>query len=113
MAEMARWLRSGKDAGFTVDGPRGPRFEVKPGPVLLAKRTGDAILCFHVSLQRKIQLNTWDHTQIPIPFSKAFILHAPPIHLPRGVNEDELKSKIDEMQRTLDELRDKAEGHWK
>ncbi len=78
LAEMARWLRNGKDAGFTVDGPRGPRYEVKPGPVLLAKRTGDAILCFHVSLQRKIQLNTWDHTQIPIPFSKAFILSAPP-----------------------------------
>ena len=113
LAEMARWLRSGKDAGFTVDGPRGPRYEVKPGPVLLAKRTGDAILCFHVSLQRKIQLNTWDHTQIPIPFSKAFILQAPPIYMNRGVNEDDLKSKIEEMQRTLDDLREKAEGNWR
>lgn len=113
LVEMARWLRNGKDAGFTVDGPRGPRFEVKPGPMLLAKRTGDAVLCFHVSLQRKIQLNTWDHTQIPIPFSKAFILTAPPIYLAKGASEDELKKKIAEMQRTLDELREKAEGHWK
>jgi len=113
LAEMARWLRNGKDAGFTVDGPSGPRFEVKPGPMLLAKRTGDAVLCFHVSLQRKIQLNTWDHTQIPIPFSKAFILNAPPIYLAKNANEDELKSKIEEMQRTLDDLREQAEGHWK
>ena len=113
LAEMARWLRNGKDAGFTVDGPRGPRYEVKPGPMLLAKRTGDAVLCFHVSLQRKIQLNTWDHAQIPIPFSKAFILNAPPIYLARDANEDELKSKVAEMQRTLDELREKAEGRWK
>lgn len=113
LAEMARWLRSGKDAGFTVDGPRGPRYEVKPGPVLLAKRTGGAILCFHVSLQRKIQLNTWDHMQIPLPFSKALILEAPPIYLSRELREDELKSKIEEMQHTLDELRNKAEGHWK
>jgi lysophospholipid acyltransferase (LPLAT)-like uncharacterized protein len=113
LAEMARWLRSGKDAGFTVDGPRGPRYQVKPGPMLLAKRTGDAVVCFHVSLQRKIQLNTWDHTQIPIPFSKAFILTAPPIYLSRAANEDDLKSKITEMQHTLDALREKAEGRWK
>ncbi len=113
LAEMARWLRNGKDAGFTVDGPRGPRYEVKPGPMLLAKRTGDAVLCFHVSLQGKIQLNTWDHTQIPIPFSKAYLLSAPPIYLARDANEGELKSKITEMQRTLDDLRKRAEGHWK
>ena len=113
LAEMARWLRNGKDAGFTVDGPRGPRYKVKPGPVLLAKRTGDAIVCFHVSLQRKVQLNTWDHTQIPIPFSRAFILMAPPIYIPRDTKEDELKSKITKMQHTLDELREKAEAHWK
>ena len=112
LAEMARWLRNGKDAGFTVDGPRGPRYEVKPGPMLLAKRTGDAVLCFHVSLQRKIQLNTWDHTQIPIPFSKAYLLSAPPIYLARDANEGELKSKIAEMQRTLDDLRERAEGYW-
>ena len=113
LAEMAQWLRNGKDAGFTVDGPRGPRYQVKPGPILLAKRTGDAVLCFHVSLQRKIQLNTWDHTQIPIPFSKAYILEAPPIYLARDINEDELNGKIAEMQRTLDDLRERAEGYWK
>ena len=81
--------------------------------MLLAKRTGDAVLCFHVSLQRKIQLNTWDHTQIPIPFSKAYLLSAPPIYLARDANEGELKSKITEMQHTLDDLRERAEGHWK
>src|SRR5262245_13869933 len=113
LAEMARWLRNGKDAGFTVDGPRGPRFEVKPGPILLAKRTGDAVLCFHVSLQRKIELHTWDRTQIPIPFSKAFILKAPPIYVARDVTEEQLNNKITEMQRTLDDLRERAEGHWK
>ena len=113
LAEMAQWLRNGKDAGFTVDGPRGPRYEVKPGPILLAKRTGDAVLCFHVSLQRKIELHTWDRTQIPIPFSKAFILKAPPIYVARDVNEEELNNKIAEMQRTLDDLRERAENRWK
>lgn len=112
LAEMARYLRSGKDAGFTVDGPRGPRFEAKPGPMLLAKRTGNPVLCFHVSLQRKIQLKTWDRTQIPLPFSKAFILKAPPIYLTKDASEAQLKSGIATMQSTLEELRGRAEARW-
>src|SRR5262245_53079049 len=112
LAEMARSLRNGKDVAFTVDGSSGPRHVAKPGPVLLAKRTGDPVACFHISLQRKILLKTWDQTQIPIPFSKAFIVKAPPIYVPRDGNEDQLTGKIAEMQRMLDELREKAEGYW-
>jgi lysophospholipid acyltransferase (LPLAT)-like uncharacterized protein len=112
LAELARYLRSGKDAGFTVDGPRGPRFEAKPGPMLLAKRTGDPVLCFHVSLQRKIQLNTWDRTQVPLPFSRAFISKAAPIYLAKDASEAQLESAIARMQRTLEELRDRAETRW-
>ena len=112
LAEMARSLHEGKDAGFTVDGPSGPRCVAKPGPVILAKRSGDPIVCFHISLQRKIELHSWDRTQIPVPFSKAFILKAPPIYVPRDVNEEELNNKIADMQRTLDELRQRAEGRW-
>src|SRR5262249_26984 len=59
LAEMAHCLRNGSDVAFTVDGPRGPRYKVKPGPVLLARRTGDAIFCFHISLERKIRLKNW------------------------------------------------------
>ncbi|HEX5000259.1 MAG TPA: DUF374 domain-containing protein, partial [Terriglobia bacterium] len=47
LAEMAREIREGRDAAFTVDGPRGPRHVAKQGPVLLAFKTGAAIFCFH------------------------------------------------------------------
>jgi len=39
-------------------------------------------------------------------------MKAPPIYVPRDVNEEELNNKIAEMQRTLDELRQRAEGRW-
>ena len=38
LVEMSRKLRQGSDVGFTVDGPRGPRFSAKIGPVLLARQ---------------------------------------------------------------------------
>src|SRR5689334_21334593 len=35
LAEMARAIRNGRDAAFTVDGPRGPRYQAQQGPILL------------------------------------------------------------------------------
>ena len=113
LAEMARGLRQGLDVAFTVDGPRGPRHLAKVGPLLLAKKTGDAVFCFHIALQRKIQLRSWDQSEIPLPFSRALILKAPAIHVPREANEAQMKEKLQEMQETLDRMREEGEAYWK
>jgi lysophospholipid acyltransferase (LPLAT)-like uncharacterized protein len=112
MGEMAEWLRKGSDVAFTVDGPRGPRYEAKPGPVLLARKTGDPIFCFHISLEKKIQLKSWDHTQIPMPFTRALVLKAPPIYVSRNAKEAEIRQKIVEVQTQLDQLRVEGDGYW-
>jgi len=112
LAEMAKGLRQGSDVAFTVDGPRGPRHIAKIGPLLLAKRTGAAVFCFHVSLQHKIQLNTWDQSEIPMPFSRALILKAPPIYVPRNANEAQMKERLHEMQRVLDQLYRDGKAYW-
>ncbi len=39
LAVMARRLEEGLDCAFTIDGPRGPRYVAKPGPVMLARKT--------------------------------------------------------------------------
>ena len=39
---MRRELEQGWPVAFTIDGPRGPRFVAKPGPVLLARATRSA-----------------------------------------------------------------------
>src|ERR1043166_14078 len=77
LAEMARDIRQGRDAAFTIDGPRGPRYIAKQGPILLGFKTGAAVFCFHIALKRKIQLKSWDEFQIPLPFTSAVVLMAP------------------------------------
>ena len=81
--------------------------------MLLARRTGAAIFCFHVELQRKIELDNWDRSQIPLPFSRALILKAAPIYVSPRADEEEIQRKHREMQDVLDRLRSQAEGHWK
>ena len=114
LAEMARYIREGRDAAFTIDGPRGPRYVAKQGPVLLALKTGAAIFCFHISMEHRIQLQSWDHFQIPLPFTRAVVLKAPPIWVSPSASEEDLRSLQQEMQHTLDELRQKGDSwNWR
>jgi len=46
LAVMARRIAEGRDCAFTIDGPRGPRYIAKPGPVMLARRTGAPVVVF-------------------------------------------------------------------
>jgi lysophospholipid acyltransferase (LPLAT)-like uncharacterized protein len=112
LAEMAHSLRKGFDVAFTIDGPRGPRYVAKMGPVMLAKKTGQPIVCFHISMQRKIQLKTWDLAQIPLPFTRALIMIGSPIYVSRQATDVEVQQRFVEMQSTLDRLRDESEADW-
>ncbi len=112
LAQMAREIRRGRDAAFTIDGPRGPRYVAKQGPVLLALKTGAAIFCFHISMKHKIQLNSWDEFQIPVPFTPAVVLQAPPIWVPSGASEENLRDIHQKMQRVLDDLRQRGDAWW-
>ena len=112
LAEMSREIRGSHDAAFTIDGPRGPRYVAKQGPVLLAKKTGAAIFCFHISIKHKIQLRSWDEFQIPLPFTPAVVLQAAPIFVPQDSDEETLRRVHQNMQKTLDELRIKGDSWW-
>jgi lysophospholipid acyltransferase (LPLAT)-like uncharacterized protein len=112
LAEMAREIRKGRDCGFTIDGPRGPKYVAKQGPVLLAMKTGAAIFCFHISVKRKIQLKSWDEFQIPLPFTQAIVLKAPPIWVPPNCSDTLLRDLHEQMQATLDKLRVEGDSRW-
>jgi lysophospholipid acyltransferase (LPLAT)-like uncharacterized protein len=111
LAIMARRLEEGKDCAFTIDGPRGPRYVAKPGPVMLARKTGCPILVFHIGVDRgKTFERTWDHFLLPAPFARTVMLFAPPIYVSRDANAETLEAKHAEMQRELERVRDIAES---
>jgi hypothetical protein len=106
LVEMVKFVRQGRPAGFTIDGPRGPRYVAKMGAVLLAKKTGAPILPFTVNAARYYTAPSWDALQIPYPFTRARVLIAPPIYVPADADDDALQAKRDELQRALDALND-------
>jgi lysophospholipid acyltransferase (LPLAT)-like uncharacterized protein len=111
LAVMARRLAEGHDCAFTIDGPRGPRYIAKPGPVMLARKTGCAILVFHIGVDRgKTFEKTWDHFLLPAPFARTVMLFAPPIYVAPGASAEVMETKQKEMQCELERVRDVAES---
>jgi lysophospholipid acyltransferase (LPLAT)-like uncharacterized protein len=101
---LIRIMKRGFAAAFTVDGPRGPRYEVKSGPVLLAKKTGNPLVPFVIECRRFWALKSWDRLQVPKPFTRAAVFYGPPIYVDAKVDDDELELKRVELQNALLDL---------
>ena len=106
---MRRELEDGHPAVFTIDGPRGPRYVAKPGPVMLAKKTGQPISCFYIAVERAWILNSWDRMIIPKPFSRACAFFSSPMSVPDDASEDQVTVLHQQMQETLERCRFRAE----
>lgn len=109
LAEMQRVIEQGRYPIFTIDGPRGPRYVAKFGPVLLARATGAPIYCIHFAVDRAWVLNSWDRMIIPKPFARVVIRVGRLVHLPPDPTRDDMQTCYEEMQATLDRVREDAE----
>lgn len=67
---LVETLRAGHDVGITPDGPRGPCYEVKPGAVIVPRRTGAPLVLVGAEFSSAWRLGSWDRFYIPKPFSR-------------------------------------------
>jgi hypothetical protein len=110
---MAQRIAEGYDCAFTIDGPRGPRYVAKVGPVLLARMTGAPIMVFHVGVDRgKTIEKTWDQFLLPGLFARAVLIGGSPIYVPQDADAAMIDAKHKEMQKELERVRDIAEGWY-
>ena len=110
---LRRALTEGWTVAFTLDGPRGPRHKVKPGPVALARSTGIPMSMFHVAVDRAWVLNSWDRMMIPKPFSRVLLRFGQLIHVPPDATDEDVESYTAELQAALDRVCEFAEANVK
>jgi lysophospholipid acyltransferase (LPLAT)-like uncharacterized protein len=111
--ESLRVMREGRDVVLTVDGPRGPQYVAKPGAAYLAIKSGNPVVPFCVGVERKWVMGSWDHFQIPKPFSRAIFLAGSPIYVDEGATREQMQTVEAQIQRSLDELRDRSDSWWR
>lgn len=110
LLEMNRMLSEGQAVAFTIDGPRGPRYVAKKGPVLLARTSGAPITAFYVAVRRSWVLNTWDKIVIPKPFSPVLVRVARKIFVPSEADDAAMERYHAEMQAALERVTEFAEA---
>lgn len=101
---LRRALEEGWTVAFTLDGPRGPRRKVKPGPVGLARSSGLAMTMFHAAVEKAWVLRSWDRMMIPKPFSRVLVRVGKLIQVPPHASEQELERCTAELQSSLDRV---------
>jgi lysophospholipid acyltransferase (LPLAT)-like uncharacterized protein len=108
---LRRALQAGWSVAFSLDGPRGPRYKVKPGPVALARSSSVPLTMFHIAVERAWVLNTWDRLIIPKPFSRVLMRFGKLIPVPPEASDADLRNYEQQLQASLDRVCEFAEAN--
>ena len=108
---LRRALDDGWTVAFSLDGPRGPRYKVKPGPVALARSSGVPLSAFHMAVEHAWVLNTWDRLIIPKPFSHVLMRFGKLIPVPPDASDADLERYQQQLQDSLDRVCEFAEAN--
>jgi lysophospholipid acyltransferase (LPLAT)-like uncharacterized protein len=108
LLQLRREMAAGRDAGFTLDGPRGPAERAQPGAIWLASDSGNPLVPFHIEAARCWTVRSWDRTQVPRPFSRMAVAVGEPIDVPAGASEDTLERYRVRLEASLAALKTRA-----
>jgi lysophospholipid acyltransferase (LPLAT)-like uncharacterized protein len=86
---------------ITPDGPRGPRFKMKPGAIFAAQISRKPVVPIAYAAHPARLLKTWDKFVIPMPFAKVRIAIGEPYFPDRKLNEQQMQVAQREVEERL------------
>ena len=101
-------IESGRTAIFTADGPRGPIYQTKMGPIKLAQMTGAPIGVFHLQPEHCWTLRSWDRFLVPKPFTRIVVSWAQWTRVPADLAEKDFELKRQELNAAMERARLRA-----
>lgn len=88
-------LADGYDIGITPDGPKGPRYTVSDGVIVMAQKRQSKVIVFHCRPSRYWRLSSWDRFVVPKPFGTLDFYASEPIDL-EGLDMEQARAIITE-----------------
>lgn len=106
--QLTQLLASGRDVVITPDGPLGPAYELGPGIIFLAQKSGAAVLPMNLEYSHCWRLGSWDRFIVPRPFAKVRVLINEPHRVRSTTTPEEFESErlgLQEAMMALVEMR--------
>lgn len=88
--KLLKAAKQGRTIAFAVDGSRGPRHKMKPGAVVLAKRSGLPLYLVRLEYEGRRVESAWDKSKFPKLFTDAHL------HVERFPLENYSDTEIDQ-----------------
>lgn len=104
MLQLAEVMAGGRDVTITPDGPRGPVYEVSPGIIFLAQKTGAPVVPWSMEFSSCWRLKNWDGFIVPRPFSRVRIIIGPPHRVGPAETDEEFEAERVRLQETMKAL---------
>jgi lysophospholipid acyltransferase (LPLAT)-like uncharacterized protein len=108
MQLMIDEVSAGKNLAITPDGPKGPEFKMKPGTIVLSKKTGATIILIGVGYKNYWELGSWDKFKVPKFFSRVVLKFSEPITINPDLSYDEVSQAIIDSEQKLNSLQTEA-----
>ncbi|MEY2527356.1 MAG: hypothetical protein QOE73_2127 [Verrucomicrobiota bacterium] len=99
--ELAGVLNSGRDVLMTPDGPRGPVYELGPGIIFLAQKSGARIQPINMEFSSCWRVNSWDRFILPRPFSKVRVIFGPLHRVESTITPEQFEAERKRLQNAM------------
>lgn len=97
-------LGQGQTVGVTLDGPRGPRHQAKPGVSILSARTQAHVIPIAFGVHPGRRLNSWDRFPLPWPFARVTVLFGAALTPPTDDGAESVEASRQEAESALNRL---------
>ena len=101
LLELSQVLSSGRDILITPDGPRGPAYELGPGIIFLAQKTGAPVIPVNLEYSSCWRVKSWDRFIIPKPFSKVRVVIGEPQQIRSTTSDQEFEHERLRLQNVM------------
>ncbi|ADD67123.1 protein of unknown function DUF374 [Denitrovibrio acetiphilus DSM 12809] len=104
LIEMLEHMNKGYHAAMAVDGPKGPKYQAKPGALYLAKKADCILVPVLCNCKSFFRFNSWDNFILPKPFAKVDLHLLKPIQISESVDKETVEQELAEVQKNIMEL---------
>jgi lysophospholipid acyltransferase (LPLAT)-like uncharacterized protein len=108
LIESIKVLKNGGIMAITPDGPRGPSGVVQEGVMMMAQKSGCALVPVATCAQPALYVPTWDRYMIPMPFAKCVFLFGEPLYVAKDSNPEAVEEVRLKLQSEIARLEEEA-----
>ena len=101
LCQLVDALAAGSNVLFTPDGPRGPIYEVSPGVIFVAQKSGAPIVPLHMEYSSCWRLKSWDRFCVPRPFSKVRFILGAALHVETTTDAEQFQAEQLRLQEAM------------